>query len=73
MTSKRPPIGVRVTEDIEVRDGPRGVRFMARIRWSDPETRRRRQGARKSFETEGAARAWIDEMADVARTGVDPG
>jgi integrase len=72
MTGKTPPLGAQLSGDIERREGPRGARFVARVRWSDPMTRHR-EGARRSFMSEDAATAWIDEMHEAARTGVDPG
>jgi integrase len=72
MTGKTPPLGAQLSWDIERRDGPRGARFVARVRWSDPMTRHR-EGVRRSFTSEDAATDWIDEMREAARTGVDPG
>ena len=41
MSSKRPPLGVRLSVDVEEILAPRGTVWWARIRWHDPESGRR--------------------------------
>ena len=63
------PLGVAVTGYVELR-GKAG-RCRARVRWTDPETKRR--GSRsESFATEAEARAWIERIEQAASRGVDP-
>jgi integrase len=67
---QRPPLGVTLSCDVEVRpDRPNPYR--ARARWIDPATKQRR-GISRSFETQEAAQAWLDDMRRAARGGVDP-
>jgi integrase len=64
------PVGVSLSADIEHRAGrPRPYR--ARVRWVDPSTRHRRSVS-ESVTTEEQARAWIDEIQNAARAGIDP-
>ncbi len=53
---KRPPLGVRLSVDIEQFDGPRGMVWRARVRWHDPVTGRR-ELVKRTHHTEGAALA----------------
>lgn len=69
---KRPPLGVRVTVDIEEYDGARGSTFQARVRWIDPKTQKR-EAVKRSFESLDAAHAWANRMERTARTGLDTG
>jgi len=70
-TAQRPPIGVALSCDVEVREG-RPKPYRARARWIDPTTKQRRSVS-KSTETPETAQAWIDDMRRAARGGVDPG
>ncbi|WP_435591324.1 site-specific integrase [Nocardia sp. bgisy118] len=63
------PIGVPMRGDIEVR-GKAG-RCRARMRWTDPVTKRR-DSKSESFATEDEARAWIERIEQAAARGVDP-
>ncbi|SNS72172.1 tyrosine-type recombinase/integrase [Actinomadura mexicana] len=64
------PVGVSLSADIEYRAGrPRPYR--ARVRWTDPATRRR-CSVSESVETEDQAEDWIDEIQKGARAGIDP-
>lgn len=67
-----PPLGARVTRDIEERPSAKGIRHVARARWTDPQTGRR-DGTKRTFGSAEAANNWLDELVQVARTGVDPG
>lgn len=70
---KVPPLGVRLTVDIgkrHLKSG--GVSYVARIRWTDPETGRR-EGLKCSHPTEAEAESWIQRMTGAAATGIDPG
>jgi len=70
MSSKRPPLGVRLTVDIEEIRAPRGTVWWARVRWHDPESGRR-ETIKRSHPTHEAAAAWIAQMQNTSRTGVD--
>lgn len=68
--TKRPPIGVSLSADVEhLPDRPSP--FRARVRWTDPETGKRRSLS-ESCLTEEQAAAWIDRMKRAASAGVDP-
>ncbi len=68
----RPPLGVDVHGDIRARQSRAGVRFLARVRWTDPTTHRRIEATKMHSSVE-SAQAWIDQLRDVARTGIDFG
>lgn len=73
---RRPPIGVRLSVDIEAEAGPRGVAYKARARWIDPVTGRR-VGLKRSHTTLGEAERWrrsaIAGPAQIDRTSTyDP-
>lgn len=70
--SKRPPLGVRLSVDIEQFTGPRGTVWRARARWHDPMTGKR-ELVKRTHHSEGAAMGWIEQMQHTARTGVDNG
>lgn len=63
------PLGVAVTGYVE----PRGKagRCRARVRWTDPATKRR-DSKSESFATEAEAQAWIDRVQEAAARGVHP-
>lgn len=71
MSRKIPPLGVAVGFDIVERTGPRGTRYRARARWTDPSGKR--DATTETFGSRDDAQAWCDELAQVAATGVDPG
>lgn len=68
---KVPPLGVALTVDVEEYVGARGTTYKARIRWTDPETGRR-DGLKRTHANESRARAWIEDLKQTARTGIDP-
>ncbi|GAA1430864.1 site-specific integrase [Microlunatus lacustris] len=70
--SKRPPLGVRLTVDVERFEGPRLTVWRARVRWHDPSTGRR-ELVKRTHHSEEAALEWIERMQHTARTGVDRG
>ncbi|MEU6563324.1 site-specific integrase [Nocardia nova] len=63
------PLGVPVTGYVEQR-GKAG-RCRARVRWTDPATRRRETKS-ESFPNEDEALAWIERVTQAAARGVDP-
>jgi hypothetical protein len=65
-----PPVGVSLSSDVEYRDG-RPHPYRARVRWVDPDSKRRTSRS-ESADTPEAAQAWIDAMMRAARGGVDP-
>ena len=67
-----PPLGVRLTADIERVDQRRSTAYWARVRWTDPTTGRR-GGIKRSLPSQEAAEQWVDRMRQTSRTGVDPG
>lgn len=72
MTSRNmPPLGVRLTIDVDRRDLLE-PRYDARVRWTDPVTRRR-HGVKRTFLTPEAAQSWVDDMERSAKTGIDTG
>lgn len=66
-----PPIGVRLSSDVEDLGEGRTNRYRARVRWIDPVNRRRKSKS-ECVETVEQAQAWIDGVARAARGGVDP-
>jgi integrase len=71
-TDKVPPLGVRLTMDVEEHDGARGTRYWARVRWVDPVTGKR-DGVKRSHASLDAANDWLTRMERTARTGLDTG
>lgn len=69
---KLPPLGVRLTVDIEEYEGARGTTYWARIRWTHPKTHHR-EGLKRAHPTREAAQAWVDRMQNAADTGLDHG
>ncbi|HET9648221.1 MAG TPA: site-specific integrase [Microlunatus sp.] len=67
---KRPPLGVRLTIDVEEVHAPRGTVYWARVRWRDPQTGRR-ETLKRSHPSQQAAYKWLGQMQTVASTGVD--
>jgi integrase len=71
-SQKVPPLGVRLTVDVEEHAGAQGTRYWARVRWVDMSTRKR-DGVERSHPSRDAAEAWLERMETAARTGVDAG
>src|SRR5829696_7632553 len=67
-----PPLGVRLTVDVQAREGARGTTYYARVRWTHPVTHHR-EGVKRTHGSVEEARAWVERLEGVARTGVDPG
>ena len=67
-----PPLGVRLTVDVQAREGARGTTYYARVRWTHPVTHHR-EGVKRTHGSLEEARAWVERLEGVARTGVDPG
>ncbi|MBV8994839.1 MAG: site-specific integrase, partial [Pseudonocardiales bacterium] len=70
MPAKRPPIGVKLSDDIEFLPG-RPTPFRARVRWTSPQTGKR-DSLSQSCMTEDQAGEWIRKMKRAAARGVDP-
>jgi hypothetical protein len=66
-----PPIGAALAADIEYRPGSGISGYRARVRWSDPITKRRRSKSR-TFANERDASQWIAQLQAAAAGGVDP-
>ena len=45
---KVPPLGVRLTVDVQERPGKRGTTYYARVRWTHPPTHHR-EGLKRTF------------------------
>jgi integrase len=70
MPRQRPPITVSLAADVEyLADRPTAYR--GRVRWTDPNTGRRRSLS-TSHKTPEEAAAWANEMRIAAAAGVDP-
>jgi integrase len=67
-----PPLGVRLTVDVQAREGARGTTYYARVRWTHPVTHHR-EGVKRTHGSLEEARAWVERLEVAARTGVDPG
>jgi integrase len=67
-----PPLGVRLTVDMQAREGARGTTYYARVRWTHPVTHHR-EGVKRTHGSLEEARAWVERLEGAARTGVDPG
>ncbi|WP_318209578.1 MULTISPECIES: site-specific integrase [unclassified Streptomyces] len=64
------PIGVRISTDVEYRPS-RANPYRARVRWFDPETKRR-MSLSEAKQDEDEANAWIDAVVEAAAAGLDP-
>ena len=64
------PIGVELRSNVEHRPD-RAKPYKARVRWTDPTTKRR-QSTSESFDTDTEANAWIDRMKRAASQGMNP-
>lgn len=69
---KRPPLGVRLTIDIEEHVGKRGTTYWARARWTDP-LNHHREGVKRAHRTRVAAEECVRRMESWAATGLDTG
>jgi integrase len=67
-----PPLGVRLTVDVQAREGARRTTYYARVRWTHPVTHHR-EGVKRTHGSLEEARAWVERLEGAARTGVDPG
>jgi hypothetical protein len=67
-----PPLGVRLTVDVEEVRRVKGKVYKARVRWTHPVTHHR-EGTKRVFESRGGVDAWLTRMQATADTGVDPG
>lgn len=70
MTQQAPPIGVKLSVDVEYREGNPNP-FRARVRWFDPETKQRKSRS-EMLPTDEAAQAWIKRMQRAASRGITP-
>lgn len=68
----KPPLGATVRGDVRQRAAKSGIRYLARARWTHPDTHEREETS-ATFGSDEEARSWIDDMASIARTGIDPG
>ena len=68
--SKVPPLGVRLTVDVEEYAGATGASYRARVRWTHPVTHHR-EGVKRAFRTREEAQSWVESMHQTAKTGVD--
>jgi len=64
------PVGVTIRSNVEYRPD-RAKPYKARVRWTDPATKRR-PSTSESFVTEDAANAWVARMERAAARGLDP-
>ncbi len=65
------PVGVRLSSDIEERPDYGRRPFKARVRWTDPVTKKR-PSVSEPFETREEAEAWIARLERKAAQGIDP-
>ncbi|MEW1914493.1 site-specific integrase [Kitasatospora sp. NPDC085895] len=70
MPQQNPPLGVKLSTDIEYRPQYPSP-YRARVRWADPTTGRRPSRS-EMFTTEDAATEWIAGMLRLASRGVTP-
>jgi integrase len=70
MATGRWPVGVPLSADIEYR-ADRPEPYRARVRWSDPATKRRKSKS-QACSSEQAALEWIGAIRRVAEAGIDP-
>lgn len=64
------PVAVPLSDDIEHRPG-RKLPYKARVRWTDPQTKRRRSVAQMHPDQE-SAQEWIDSLLASAARGINP-
>jgi integrase len=70
MGQQLPPIGIRLSVDVEYREN-RPTLYRARVRWIDPGTKKR-QSQSEAFRTDQEAQAWIKRMQRAASRGITP-
>lgn len=70
MPGKRLSVSIALAADVEYLKN-RPTPYRARVRWTDPETRRRRSLS-TSHNTSNEAEVWANEMRKAAAGGVDP-
>ncbi|QLY33976.1 site-specific integrase [Nocardia huaxiensis] len=63
------PLGIQIRGNIEERK--RSKPFLARVRWTNPATKRR-DSKSQAFEDRAEAEAWIERIQQAASRGVDP-
>ena len=56
-----PPLGVRLTVDVQAREGARGTTYYARVRWTHPVTHHR-EGVKRTHGSLEEARAWVERL-----------
>lgn len=71
-SEKKPPLGVRLTIDVEENVGRRGTTYWARVRWTNP-ANHHREGVKRAFDSREAVEGWLESMRHTAKTGVDSG
>lgn len=64
------PVAVSLSAGIEVREGLAGA-FRARVRWTDPQTKKRKSTS-ATFATREEAEEWIGKAQGAASRGVNP-
>ncbi|UPK73175.1 site-specific integrase [Nocardioidaceae bacterium SCSIO 66511] len=69
---KLPPLGVRLTIDVEEVERKNGIAYSTRVRWTHPLTGHR-EGVKRIHHSREAADGWLERMSGAAATGVDPG
>jgi hypothetical protein len=55
-----PPLGVRLTVDVQTREGARGTTYYARVRWTHP-VKHHREGVKRTHGSLEEARAWSSD------------
>ncbi|WP_228803109.1 hypothetical protein [Nocardia farcinica] len=65
------PVGVRLSSNIEHRADYGRRPFKARVRWTEPGTKKR-SSVSEPFETHEEAEAWIARLERKAAQGIDP-
>jgi integrase len=70
MAQQMPPMGVKLSEDVEYRPGNPNP-FRARVRWFDPQTKRRRSCS-EMLPTDEAAQSWLARVRRAASRGITP-
>jgi len=70
MSRQRPPVSVSLAADIEYLAN-RPTAYRGRVRWTDPDTGRRRSLS-TSHKTAEEAAAWANDMRKAAAAGIDP-
>src|SRR5215218_3769757 len=66
-----PPLGVRLTVDVQAREGARGTTYYARVRWTHPVTHHR-EGVKRTHGSLQEARAWVERLEGAAPNGCRP-